>query len=218
MVTLLTTPASQLEDTASGIYENTAENRAELGLDNPEFTVEVTAREKITYLISPSDGEYRYIIRSDGGRSDSGYILRVDSESGDFAYTTMERVAERYLAMIDIATLSSLDITHGGKTTHFTVIDGAGENAAFFMGDKELTAESFRPFYQQLVALPVSGVINDAPAENVIGTISYNLISGDRLVLEFAPYDERNYGVYINGTRQYTMLQKNVDKLFELEV
>ena len=212
VVTMLTTPVAELESTVSGIYADTAENRAMTGLSNIEFTVEVTADDKdITYYISPAADEYRYIVRAD-----SGYILRIDREAADFAYTPMESVAERYLAMIDIASVSSVDMTYRDEALHFTVIDGAGENAAFFVGDEELSAERFREFYQKIVALPVSGVIDDEPVEDVFGSISYNLISGDRLKLEFAPYGERSYGVYINGRRQYSMLKKNVDDLFDL--
>ncbi|MCH5187368.1 MAG: DUF4340 domain-containing protein [Oscillospiraceae bacterium] len=212
VVTMLTTPVAELESTASGIYTDTAENRTMTGLDNIEFTVEVMADDKdITYYISPAADEYRYITRAD-----SGYILRVDREAADFAYTPMEAVAERYLAMIDIAAVSSVDMAYRDETLHFTVIDGAGENAAFYVGDEELSAERFREFYQKIVALPVSGVTDDEPAEDIFGSVSYNLISGDRLKLEFAPYSERSYGVYINGRRQYSMLKKNVDDLFDL--
>lgn len=212
VLTLLTTPAADLESTASGIYENTAENRALTGVDAPEFNIEVTADGKnIAYAVSPASDEYRYLLRED-----SGYILRVDAEAADFAYTAMDAVAERYLAVIDIADVSGLEVDFRGEKTEFTVVDGAGDNAAFYRDSEELEADDFRALYQKLVALPVSGVLDDAPAEGVFGSITYKLASGENYVLEFAPYSERGYGVYINGRRQYSMLKKNVDDLFDL--
>lgn len=212
VMTALLTPAAEMESTASGIYEDNAENRAALGLSSPDYSLDVTLGSgAASYLISPADGEYRYIIR-DG----AGYILRVDDEGCAFLASTMEQVAEKYLAMIDVADLSGVEMTANGETKVFTVLDGAGENASFYVDGRELGEDEFRGFYQQIVALLVNGVLDDAPIGETVGSITYTLNSGEKLRLDFAPYDERSYGVYINGRRQYSMLRKNVDKIFDL--
>ena len=212
VTTVLLTPASEMESTASGIYEDNAENRAMLGLDSPEFSLEVTLEGgEASYLISPAAGEYRYIIREG-----TGYILRVDDAGCAFLYSTMEQVAEKYLAMIDVADLSGIEMAANGETKTFTVLDGAGDNASFYVDGRELAEDEFRGFYQQIVALLVSGVLEDAPMGDTIGSITYILNSGEKLKLDFTPYDERNCGVYINGKRQYSMLRKNVEKIFDL--
>lgn len=207
----LCTPAAALETGASAIIADTVEARAEYGLASPEFTLDVTAGEKITYRISPAAGEYRYILREG-----SGCILRVDNDDCAFLYTKPYDIMEKYLALIDISLLNSAEISRGGETMVLSVKNPSAENAEFFINGKKAEEDSFRKCYQQIVALGVSGEAVNPPKENIAGQIVYNLASGEKITLEFAEYDDRNYSVFVNGKGQYTILKKNIDKIFDM--
>lgn len=212
VLSVLASPVAELENDISAILADTAENRADTGLASPEFKLEITAAgESITYQIGSAAGEYRYILREG-----SGCILRVDDEDCSFVYTTAYDVSEKYLALIDIALLDNAALTYDGKTTVFTAVDGSGENAAFYVDGVEIESDRFREFYQQIIAMPVAGEAENPAYENVVGTFVYNLNSGEKITLEFAPYDDRNYAVFVNGQGHYTILKKNIDKIFDL--
>ncbi|MGN1098055.1 MAG: DUF4340 domain-containing protein, partial [Clostridia bacterium] len=211
VATLLTAPVADLENNVSAIIVSSDENIAETGLDSPEYTVQVTTeKENITYEISRQREEYRYI-----RRVGSGYILRVDSEDCDFAALRPYDVAEKYLALVDIGLVKGVTIEHGGKTTELAVVDGSGENAAFYADGKEVDSTAFRTFYSHIVALDVSGEAVDPKCENVVGSIEYRLTTGETISLVFAPYDDRNYAVFVNGEGLYCAAKKTIDKVFD---
>lgn len=209
--TFLTTPAAELESNVSAIIELNDEKLAETGLNNPEYTLEIEGKENASYSVSPSDGEYRYIVRSG-----QNYILRIDSEDVDFLDADVYTVSEKYLALVDISMLRSVEFKYGSRNTVFTAVDGGGENAAFYADGRELDSEKFRKFYQQIIAVDVSGEAENPVYENIVGTICYTLNSGETIELEFVPYDERNYAVFVNGKGEYTILKKTVNRLFDL--
>ncbi len=208
---LLASPAAEMENSISAIMADSEENRRACGLDEPEYTVEISAGEKITYYIGAADGEYRYF-----RREGENYILRGDESGMAFVRTSVYDVSEKYLALIDIAMLDTVEISFSGQSTLFTAVDGGGENAAFYAEGKELNPDDFRKFYQQIIAIEVSGEAENPAYENIVGTIEYTLNTKDKIKLEFVPYDERNYAVFVNGQGQYTILKKNVDKIFDL--
>ena len=205
-------PISEIENGVSGVLEITDENLAMTGLDDPEYTVTVTTASKyITYEISAPSQEYRYL-----RRSDVNYLMRVDADDCAFVYTQPYNVAEKMLALIDIDMVREVNIEHQGKTYGLTILNGTGENAAFYYKNMQVDTDTYRTFYSHIVALPVSGEITEAPArDNIIGSIEYVLNSGDSLKLEFAPYNERNYAVFVNGEGLYTVAKKGIDSIFE---
>ncbi len=212
VASVLSTPIAEMEDDISAILVDTAENRAETGVDSPQYTLELTsAGEDIVYRFGNTDGEYRYVLREG-----SGCIFRVDEVDCGFLYTQAYDVSEKYLAMIDIALLDSVKITYDGKTKLFTAVDADSDNARFYVDGKEVSGDEFRDFYQQIVAIPVGGEAIDPVYDDIVGTIEYTLTSGEKITLEFAPYEDRSYAVFVNGVGQYSILKKNIDRIFEL--
>lgn len=207
----LATPAAAIEGNVSAIMELSDENLAKTGLNAPLYSLEITAKKNVSYKISAPQGEYSYILR-DG----ENYILRVDSADCEFLDTDVYTVSEKYLALVDISMLQSVEIQYQKSKTLFTAVDGGGENAAFYADGKELNADEFRKFYQQIVAVDVNGEAVDPKYEGIVGSIEYTLNSGEKIKLEFAPYDDRNYAVFVNGNGEYCILKKTVDKIFKL--
>ncbi len=211
----LLTPISQLESGVSGVLEMNDENLSSTGLNSPEYTVSVTAGGgDVVYEFSPVSGEYRYF-----RRSDVNYIMRTDSEDCAFLQTGSYDVAEKLLAMIDIALISEIRTSHDGREKQFDIVDGGGDNAAFYKDGVQLDADEFRDFYGKIVAIAVSGV-PDGPADYSQppapeGSIEYVLTDGTGLKLEFTGYDERNCLVSVDGEEYYTVARKTVDKMFE---
>lgn len=208
----LLTPISEIENGVSGILEITAENLALTGLDYPEYTLTVkTKNGSIAYEFSAPKGEYRYF-----RRSDAGYFMRTDTDDCGFLYTQAYDVAEKFLALIDISLVQEVNIQHGDRTANLSVVDGGSKTGAFYFGDTRVEPDVFREFYSKIVAIDVSGETAEDPAyENIIGSIEYVLNSGETLTLEFVPYNERNYAVFVNGDGLYTVAKKNIDDIFD---
>ena len=207
----LITPISKLEDGVTGVLEINDENLAETRLDSPEYTVTVTTvTGVVTYEISAVSGEYRYL-----RRSDVPYLMRVDADACTFVYTQPYDVAEKLLAQIDIGIVQEVNIEHKGNTYTLTILNGSGEDAAFYYNGMQVDTDTYRKLYQNIVVIPVSGEAEGEVArENLLGSIQYVLNSGEALTLEFVPYNDRNYAVFVDGECLYTVAKKNVDKIF----
>lgn len=210
----LLTPITEIESGVSGILPITDENMASTGLSAPEYTVSVNTKGgTVTYKVAPSDGTYRWI-----SRSDVTYLMRTDADAWGILALTSADLEEKLLAMIDISLISEIHIQHDGETLSFDIVDGGGDNAAFFKDGVELDADTFRDFYSHIVAISVSGSLEEPPAYSApvesVGAIEYVLTDGESLRLEFWPGDERNYAADFNG-EYYTVAHKTVDKIFD---
>ncbi len=211
----LITPLTQTESHVSGILPINEENMASVGLNAPEYTITVKTRSGVTeYKVSASDGTYRWI-----RRSDVDYLMRTGADTWSILALTADDLEEKLLAMVDISLISEIHIEHKGETMNFDIVDGGGENAAFFKDGVELDADTFRDFYSHIVAINVSGSLEQPPdysqSPTPVGSIEYVLTNGESLKLTFTGYDERNYWVSVNGQEDYTVAIKNVDKIFD---
>ncbi len=205
----LLTPASQLEDTVSAIIKyDAAEDH---GVDSPQYRITLTSDGgSVVYAVSAPENEYRYI-----RRDDQDYILRVDSSACDFALADAYSVAEKYLALVAINLVRNVNIDYDGEMTRLTVIDGGGDNASYYCEDDEVDADVFTDFYMNIVALNVDGEAVDPVLKDSVGSIEYILNSGESIKLEFVPYDERNYAVFVNDEGLYYINKKKVTKVFD---
>lgn len=211
----LLTPLTQIESGVTGILPPTDENMASTGLASPEYNITVDGKNGATvYEVSPSDGTYRWI-----RRSDVNYLMRTEAENWEILNLSASDLEEKLLALIDIRLISEIHIEHRGETMNFDIVDGGGENAAFFKDGTELDADGFRDFYSHIVAINVSGSLEDAPeysqTPTPVGSIEYVLTNGESLKLTFTGYDERNDWVSVNGQENYTVAVKTVDKIFD---
>ncbi len=210
----LLTPITEIEGGVSGILPITDENMASTGLSAPEYVIEVNTKSGLVkYDVSASDGTYRWI-----RRSDVDYLMRTGADGWSVLSAAPGDLEEKLLAMIDISLISEIRIEHKGETMNFDVVDGGGDNAAFFKDGVELDGDAFRDFYSGIVAISVSGSLDGPPAYSApvesVGSIEYVLASGESLKLEFWPGDERNYAADFNG-EYYSVARKTVDKIFE---
>ena len=211
----LLTPVSQIESGVTGILPLTDENLASTGLSAPEYNITVNTKSGTTvYEVSASDGTYRWI-----RRGDIDYLMRTGADKWSILDIGSSDLEEKLLAMIDIRLISEIHIEHKGETMNFDIVDGGGENAAFFKDGAELDADAFREFYSHIVAINVSGSLEQPPeysqTPTPVGSIEYVLTNGESLKLTFTGYDERNYWVSVNGQEDYTVAIKNVDKIFD---
>ncbi len=205
----LLTPATQLEDSVSAIIKY--DEADDHGLDSPQYRITLTSEAgSVVYAVSAPENEYRYI-----RRDDQDYILRVDSGACDFAAADAYTVAEKYLALVAINLVQNVNIDYDGEVTRLTVVDGGGDNASYYCENHEVDADVFTDFYMNIVAMDVDGEAVDPVLKDTVGSIEYVLNSGESIKLEFVPYDERNYAVFVNGDGLYYINKKKVTKVFD---
>lgn len=198
--------------TADAYEDYTVANMAAFGLNNPQYTLRVhlVSGSEDIYSIgaaAPTGGRYVYMHGSD-------YIFVVSDDALAFLDTDPYALLEKYIALVDIKTCANVELTSGLTTVSLAVVDPDGELEAYYVDNKEVLEDDFKDFYQLLIGLTFDGEADAAAQGETLYSIKYTLQSGETISIAFAPYDERNYAVYIGGQCEFFIRQKKVESLF----
>lgn len=166
------------------VLHPTAEDRAQVGLDQPYRQVEIeyqtknSEKNKISILVSNIDGAGNLYVENG-----SDVIYKCRPQDISWLNLTVDTVISHMILIPDVTILKTLTITQGDGSSYQIQFQNMGtDNGKVLYDGKELDVDSFRNFYYELISVEADEVI----LENLPGTSGMNKIAE----IKFAYMDE----------------------------
>ena len=166
------------------VLHPTAEDRAQVGLDQPYRQVEIeyqtkdSEKNKISILVSNIDGAGNLYVENG-----SDVIYKCRPQDISWLNLTIDTVISHTILIPDVTSLKTLTITQGDESSYQIQLQNMGtDNGKVLYDGKELDVDSFRNFYYGLISVEADEVI----LENLPDTLGMNKIAE----IQFAYMDE----------------------------
>lgn len=166
------------------VLHPTAEDRAQVGLDQPYRQVEIeyqtkdSEKNKISILVSNIDGAGNLYVENG-----SDVIYKCRPQDISWLNLTVDTVISHTILIPDVTSLKTLTITQGDGSSYQIQLQNMGtDNGKVLYDEKELDVDSFRNFYYGLISVEADEVI----LENLPDTSGMNKIAE----IKFAYMDE----------------------------
>ena len=166
------------------VLHPTAEDRAQVGLDQPYRQVEIeyqtkdSEKNKISILVSNIDGAGNLYVENG-----SDVIYKCRPQDISWLNITVDTVISHTILIPDVTSLKTLTITQGDGSSYQIQLQNMGtDNGKVLYDGKELDVDSFRNFYYGLISVEADEVI----LENLPDTLGMNKIAE----IQFAYMDE----------------------------
>jgi len=164
----------------------------------------------LTYRIGGISDRDRYVMYND-----APVIYSVDVDVLGFVDFPLYQYCQKLVSIEYITNLESLRLEFDGKDYLFEITDpDAGEDMTVVCNDEYLDQELFRSFYKTIISVTHNG-IEPRPQTEPVMKITYGLIEGEDIVLEFLPCEDSDRKVFIsiNGGGQFVCYRTKVDKI-----
>ena len=166
------------------VLHPTAEDRAQVGLDQPYRQVEIeyqtknSEKNKLSILVSNIDGAGNLYVENG-----SDVIYKCRPQDISWLNITVDTVISHTILIPDVTSLKTLTITQGDESSYQIQLQNMGtDNGKVLYDGKELDVDSFRNFYYGLISVEADEVI----LENLPDTSGMNKIAE----IKFAYMDE----------------------------
>lgn len=166
------------------VLHPTAEDRAQVGLDQPYRQIEIeyqtkdSEKSKISILVSNIDGAGNLYVENG-----SDVIYKCRPQDISWLNITVDTVISHTILIPDVTSLKTLTITQGDGSSYQIQLQNMGaDNGKVLYDGKELDVDSFRNFYYGLISVEADEVI----LENLPDTSGMNKIAE----IQFAYMDE----------------------------
>jgi len=120
-----------------------------------------------------------------------------------------QALMDKFSLLVSIDNITGVEIFGGGKNYNF-VINGEGDDAKYFINNKEMKDEFFKKAYQEVIGLTTNGLREMDSVGGVEYTVIYKYKNGNQDICEYKNYDERNYAVFINDESEFIILKKKL--------
>lgn len=183
---------------------------ADMGFDDPQFTVTMTYKdETVKILVGNLLGEYRYIKRADQDR-----IYMIAAENLAFLEKDYRVGIGENLYYRSIADIQSLTVEFGGKIYEIRDI---GKKEGGYQGDmdgKTVSHKYLVPLFNSVRSLEIAKNIT-APGDEEIIRITAGLKDGGKDEIVISKRSAREYGYTFNGVTNFSVSKTSVDELTE---
>lgn len=166
------------------VLHPTAEDRAQVGLDQPYRQVEIeyqtkdSEKNKISILVSNIDGAGNLYVENG-----SDVIYKCRPQDISWLNITVDTVISHTILIPDVTSLKTLTVIQGDGSSYQIQLQNMGaDNGKVLYDGKELDVDSFRNFYYGLISVEADEVI----LENLPDTSGMNKIAE----IQFAYMDE----------------------------
>ncbi|MBE5962471.1 MAG: DUF4340 domain-containing protein [Lachnospiraceae bacterium] len=206
------------------------ENLGQYGLSTPKTTLSVWYREEedgevleYTVYVGNQDENGNYYVRPEN--SDCTYIMTASNINKKFDVNPFDFVS-KYTHLLNINTVEELNATMNDQKYSYKIdttmtTDDAGtettENTFYVNGTLYEEEQTFRNFYQSIIALSVDGVMPEGASyqDNPVLTLEFVRSEeyGGNVTVRYLPYNDSYYAVEVNGIVTYMIDMRKVDDM-----
>lgn len=202
------------------VLHPTAEDRAQVGLDQPYRQVEIeyqtknSEKNKISILVSNIDGAGNLYVENG-----SDVIYKCRPQDISCLNLTVDTVISHTILIPDVTSLKTLTITQGDGSSYQIQFQNMGtDNGKVLYDGKELDVDSFRNFYYGLISVEADEVIlenfPDTSGMNKIAEIKFAYMDESKKSDTVTYYSEsarKAYAVLDGNERGFRLSETQID-------
>ncbi len=202
------------------VLHPTAEDRAQIGLDQPYRQVEIeyqtkdSEKNKISILVSNIDGAGNLYVENG-----SDVIYKCRPQDISWLNLTVDTVISHTILIPDVTSLKTLTITQGDGSSYQIQLQNMGTgNGKVLYDGKELDVDSFRNFYYGLISVEADEVIlenlPDTSGMNKIAEIQFVYMDESKKSDTVTYYSEsarKAYAVLDGNERGFRLSETQID-------
>lgn len=202
------------------VLHPTAEDRAQVGLDQPYRQVEIeyqtkdSEKNKISILVSNIDGAGNLYVENG-----SDVIYKCRPQDISWLNLTVDTVISHTILIPDVTSLKTLTITQGDGSSYQIQLQNMGtDNGKVLYDGKELDVDSFRNFYYGLISVEADEVIlenlPDTSGMNKIAEIQFVYMDESKKSDTVTYYSEsarKAYAVLDGNERGFRLSETQID-------
>ncbi|MBR5156271.1 MAG: DUF4340 domain-containing protein [Clostridia bacterium] len=193
------------------VAEDDPQNLAPYGLDNPYAVYTVSDSENsYTISVGKETENGRYVKSADGA---AVYVIE-NSKLKFLEYNYMQLV-DKLIHLENIEDVSKVTVNGNGKNYEMT-IEGEKDNASYKINSVPVSEDSFKNVYQAVIGIMFDDfTASTAAAGETDCTVTYHKKSGEKTVVTYNNWDERNYLVRINGEGSLICRKKQITSMLD---
>ncbi|MDL4841899.1 DUF4340 domain-containing protein [Aquibacillus rhizosphaerae] len=196
------------------------ENLSQYGLKDEDFTIFLKSdSESETILIGDPSSGNAYYAMVEGEQT----IFTIEKKALEpYSYQAFD-IAENFVKILAIDVLKQIEIKD--STHHITIKIEHEENrkeaatSTFKVNGSIVKDKSFRDLYKEIAGLSVDKEVSDATYQEPEATIKYTIKTQEEqekeIVIEFVPYNEDSYAVFINNSVDFLIAKESILTLIE---
>ena len=202
------------------VLHPTAEDRAQVGLDQPYRQVEIeyqtknSEKNKISILVSNIDGAGNLYVENG-----SDVIYKCRPQDIRWLTLTVDTVISHTILIPDVTSLKTLTITQGDGSSYQIQFQNMGtDNGKVLYDGKELDVDSFRNFYYGLISVEADEVIlenlPDTSGMNKIAEIKFVYMDESKksdMVTYYSESARKAYAVLDGNERGFRLSETQID-------
>ena len=202
------------------VLHPTAEDRAQVGLDQPYRQVEIeyqtknSEKNKISILVSNIDGAGNLYVENG-----SDVIYKCRPQDISWLNLTVDTVISHTILIPDVTSLKTLTITQGDGSSYQIQFQNMGtDNGKVLYDGKELDVDSFRNFYYELISVEADEVIlenlPDTSGMNKIAEIKFAYMDESKksdMVTYYSESARKAYAVLDGNERGFRLSETQID-------
>lgn len=202
------------------VLHPTAEDRAQVGLDQPYRQVEIeyqtknSEKNKISILVSNIDGAGNLYVENG-----SDVIYKCRPQDISCLNLTVDTVISHTILIPDVTSLKTLTITQGDGSSYQIQFQNMGtDNGKVLYDGKELDVDSFRNFYYGLISVEADEVIlenfPDTSGMNKIAEIKFAYMDESKksdMVTYYSESARKAYAVLDGNERGFRLSETQID-------
>lgn len=205
------------------VLHPTAEDRAQVGLDQPYRQIEIeyqtkdSEKSKISILVSNIDGAGNLYVENG-----SDVIYKCRPQDISWLNITVDTVISHTILIPDVTSLKTLTITQGDGSSYQIQLQNMGaDNGKVLYDGKELDVDSFRNFYYGLISVEADEVIlenlPDTSGMNKIAEIKFAYMDESKksdMVTYYSESARKAYAVLDGNERGFRLSETQIDTVF----
>ena len=207
------------------IADNHASDLAKYGLDEPEAELLVKDKENTLHLFfgdDTEDGKYVYF-----RTADDNTVYTVEKSKTEFLKTKPFEIVEKFAYIVNIDNVDKIIVEGRGKTHVLTLTRTTKEAeeedeedeviTTYKVDGKEVEEKHIKKFNKSLIGLLVDAE-NDRELEeqpDVKTTFFLNKGSVREMYVNYVPYDNDFYAVFLNGQSEFVISRRQVNKMLD---
>ena len=202
------------------VLHPTAEDRAQVGLDQPYRQVEIeyqtknSEKNKISILVSNIDGAGNLYVENG-----SDVIYKCRPQDISWLNLTVDTVISHTILIPDVTSLKTLTITQGDGSSYQIQFQNMGtDNGKVLYDGKELDVDSFRNFYYGLISVEADEVIlenlPDTSGMNKVAEIKFAYMDESKksdMVTYYSESARKAYAVLDGNERGFRLSETQID-------
>ncbi|NLM47562.1 MAG: DUF4340 domain-containing protein [Epulopiscium sp.] len=211
------------EFTIEEFVEDKPSDLSKYGLDEPRIEIQIKDTSNSLHLLVGSNKDDNLVYAKTADK-DTVFTMAFSKLQPLLDLKPIDLI-DRFVYIIDINLIDAIEIEHEGKVDKLTLSrttkksedsDEEETITTYKVNGKEVEEEAFKDYYQNLIGITFDAEL-DKEVEKTEPEIrtTFTLNSGEKVTVEYVPYDDDFYTVYRDGVSDFVASKKKVKTMLD---